>query len=179
MKRLLVAIPLLLVVGLIALLGLQGLQDGRNPALIDSPLVDVPAPDFTLPPLLETAPGFARSDLLGEVTVVNIFASWCAPCRVEHPILMRLAEQEGVRVFGLAYKDEADAIAAYLEEVGNPFTAIGADLDGQAAIQWGAYGVPETYVIDAGGMIRFRHPGLLTPAHLNQTVLPLIEELRS
>lgn len=179
LRGLLYGTPLVLLIALVALLGFQGLQEGRDPRDIGSPLVDVAAPEFTLPPTLDSRPGFTTADLRGELSLVNVFASWCAPCQVEHPLLMRLAEAEGLPIYGIAYKNERAAVRRYLAEAGNPFAAIGHDPQGRVAIEWGAYGLPETYLVDAEGRIRFRHAGPLLPEDVNNKLLPLIETLRA
>lgn len=161
MRRILFFLPL----AIVAFLGgvfLWGLQDGRDPGSIPSALINKPAPAFELPAIDGVGtPGFAQSDLasLEELSLVNVFASWCAPCRAEHPLLTRLAEEEGIPLFGLNYKDKADAAAAWLEELGNPYQRIGHDLSGRVGIEWGVTGVPETFIIAPGGTILYREAG--------------------
>ena len=174
MRRLLYLLPVA-VFALVAVYFGLGLQ--RDPSIVPSALIDKPAPDFDLPPLLESGQGFKTADLQGRVSLVNVFASWCIPCRVEHPLLMRLAKEGRVPILGINWKDkQADAVA-WLEELGDPFERIGYDLSGRTGIDWGVYGVPETYVIDREGRIRYKHVGPLSQQALNETVLPLIEEL--
>ena len=110
------------------------------------------------------------------VKLVNVFASWCAPCRTEHPQLMRLA-RDGVELYGIDYKDEPEAARQWLAGLGNPFARIGVDRGGQVAIDWGVYGVPETFIVDAKGVIRFKQVGPITPEVLNTTILPLVRRL--
>ena len=176
MRRLLFVLPLLLV----AVIGL-GLGYGltRDASELPSVLIDQPMPGFDLAALdgVET-PGFATRDLGGEVALVNVFASWCAPCRVEHPVLTRLAETRGIPLYGINYKDEATDAAGWLAELGNPYRRIGVDPEGRTGIELGLTGVPETYVVDAEGRIRYRHAGPITPEDVDDTLMPLIEELR-
>lgn len=153
-----------------------GLQ--RDPSIVPSALLDEPAPTFDLPALRDGSPGLASADLSGQASLVNVFASWCAPCRLEHPLLMRLAEDGTVPVYGLNYKDEAGDAIGWLEQLGDPYDRIGVDRDGRAAIEWGVYGVPETFVIDRNGTIRFKQVGPLTPKVLEETILPLVRRLQ-
>jgi cytochrome c biogenesis protein CcmG, thiol:disulfide interchange protein DsbE len=132
-------------------------------------------PEFQLP-ALEGGDGLSSEDLKGRVSLVNVFASWCVPCRVEHPVLMRLAE-EGVPIFGINYKDPPDQAKAWLAELGDPFEKIGADRNGRVGIEWGVYGVPETFVVDAEGRIRHRHVGPIQARDLERTLLPILAEL--
>jgi cytochrome c biogenesis protein CcmG/thiol:disulfide interchange protein DsbE len=150
---------------------------GRDPQTLPSVLIDKPAPSFALPPLPgRDERGFSRSDLGGEPMLVNVFASWCVPCRVEHPVLEQLA-RDGVVIHAINYKDAPEDALAFLRALGDPFTRIGADRQGRAAIDWGVYGVPETFVIDRQGRIRYRHVGPLQPRDLERTIRPLLAEL--
>jgi cytochrome c biogenesis protein CcmG/thiol:disulfide interchange protein DsbE len=149
----------------------------HDPRLLPSALIDRPAPDFSLPGLYDAANGLSRKDLDGRVTVVNFFASWCAPCREEHPQLMALARRPGVALDGIAYKDKPDASRRLLDSLGNPFGRVGVDRDGATAIDFGVYGVPETYVIDAAGHIRYRHVGPLTADEVDERLVPLIRQI--
>ena len=176
MRRLLFALPALLVVlvGVGLWVGL-----GRDASELPSALIDRPVPAMDLAPVTTlTTPGLSSADLGGEVALVNIFASWCAPCRVEHPVLTRLAEVHGVPLYGINYKDQPDDAAAWLAELGNPYDRIGADFEGRMGIELGVYGVPETFVVDRDGRIRYRHAGPVTPRDVDDVLLPLIEELR-
>jgi cytochrome c biogenesis protein CcmG/thiol:disulfide interchange protein DsbE len=174
-RRILFFLPLAAFLGL-AVYFWVGLQS--DPRIIPSALIDQPVPTFELPPLVAGKPGFGSSDLAGQVRLVNLFASWCVPCRVEHPILMQLAEQGTVPVYGINWKDrQADAIA-WLAELGDPYARIGHDPDNKVGIDWGVYGVPETYVIDAEGRIRFKQVGPIFPETLKKTILPLIRDLQ-
>ncbi|MFV3075071.1 DsbE family thiol:disulfide interchange protein [Niveispirillum fermenti] len=172
--RLLLLLPLavFLVLGGYFALGLT-----RDPSKLPSVLIDKPVPVFALPGVTEGGPGLASTDLTGQVRLVNIFASWCAPCRVEHPLLMRLAKEKGVAIHGINYKDKPEAARTFLAQLGDPYVSVGADRDGRVAIDFGVYGVPETYVIDRQGRIRHRHVGPLMPHDLEETILPLVREL--
>ena len=151
------------------------LVTGYDSSKIPSVLIDQPVPAFDLPPLDDSRPGLATADLAGHVSVVNFFASWCLPCRAEHPLLMRLAE-DGVAVYGINYKNErADAIR-WLAELGNPYRRIGID-EGRAAIEWGVYGLPETFIVDKDGRIRFKQVGPITPQDFDELILPILGEL--
>lgn len=175
--RLLLA--LLPLVALVALLGVFALNINRDPSLIQSVLIDKPAPEFALPPVEGTGvPGFDTAALSGEVTIVNVFASWCIPCRDEHPVLEALKAETGVRLFGMNQKDAPENALAFLTELGNPYDAIGADSNGRASIDWGVYGVPETFIVDAKGVIRFKHVGPLDFDDIAKEIIPAIEKAR-
>jgi cytochrome c biogenesis protein CcmG/thiol:disulfide interchange protein DsbE len=173
MRRLIYLLPVVLFVALAAYLAKGLTQDPRK---LPSALIDKPAPEFALPGLGERQ-GVASTDLAGEVTLVNFFASWCVPCRVEHPLLMRLAEEGKVKLYGIAYKDKPEDAEKLLAQLGDPYRRIGVDRDGRVAIDFGVYGVPETYVIDRDGRIRFRQVGPLTPEDYEKTVVPLLQQL--
>lgn len=175
MKRLVFLAPLalFLVVAVYFAVGLT-----RDPRAIPSALIDRPVPDFSLPSLEGAERGLETADLKGEVRLVNVWASWCIPCRVEHPVLMRIAAEGEVPIHGINYKDAAADATAYLREHGNPYTSLGADRDGRAGIEWGVYGVPETYVVDREGRIRYRHVGPIMPQDLETTILPILRELK-
>lgn len=174
MNRLVLALPLLLFLGLAGWFAL-GLT--RDPSVLPSNMIDKPVPAFDLPPVADSLPGLKAADLKGKAQLVNIFASWCAPCRVEHPVLMRLAGELKVPLVGIAYKDKPEATRAFLDQLGNPFSAVGQDRDGRVGIDFGVYGVPETYVVDRDGRIRYRHVGPLMPADVEEKILPLMREL--
>lgn len=168
-------IPLLIFVGLAIALAI-GLT--LKPAEVPSALVGKPAPQFTLPALDDRTTGFATADLAaGGVSVVNVFASWCAPCRVEHPQLMAIADQTNAKVYAISYKDKPEATRQFLDRLGNPFDVIGADLNGRVGIEWGVYGVPETFIINGQGQVVHRHVGAVTEYDLTDTILPLIRKL--
>ena len=173
-RRALFVLPILLLVGL-AVMFAVGLR--HDPSIVPSVLIDKPVPEFDLPPLFEDKPGLATADLNGQVALVNVFASWCIPCRIEHPMFMRLAERGEVPVYGINYKDAPADAKRWLAELGDPYTRIGADRDGRAGIEWGVYGVPETFVVDGTGTIRFKHVGPLTAEVLEETIMPLVREL--
>ena len=178
-RRLRYLVPVFLFVALAAALGVQLLTG--DPGKVPSALIDKPVPAFSLPPVqgFEEAGGFATADLgKGEIALVNIFASWCGPCRVEHPLLMALAEAGTVPLYGINYRDAPDDAERWLGRLGNPYTLMGADRDGRTGIDWGVYGVPETFVVDGAGRIRHRHVGVLSRHDLDETILPLIEDLR-
>ena len=177
-RRLRYLLPVFVFVALAAALGVQLLTG--DPSRVPSALIDKPVPEFALPPVqgFENAGGFATADLgKGEIGLVNIFASWCGPCRVEHPLLMALAEAGTVPLYGINYKDTPEDAERWLGRLGNPYTLMGADLDGRTGIDWGVYGVPETFVVDGAGRIRHRHVGVLSQYDLDETILPLIEDL--
>jgi cytochrome c biogenesis protein CcmG, thiol:disulfide interchange protein DsbE len=146
----------------------------HDPHLLPSALIDRPAPDFALPGLYDSAEGLSRADLGGQVTLVNFFASWCAPCREEHAQLMALARRPNITLEGVAYKDKPEDARHFLDGLGNPYRRIGVDRKGTTAIDFGVYGVPETYVVDGGGHIRYRQVGPLTSEDVERKILPLI-----
>ena len=168
-------VPLLLFLGLAVLFGV-GLT--LNPREIPSPLIGKPVPTFSLPPVKGRTLGLSSADLKGEVSLVNVFASWCAACRAEHPLLMDLKERGVVPIHGLNYKDKPEDAERWLNELGDSYTRTGADIDGRVGIDWGVYGVPETFVIDRDGRIAYKHIGQLTPQALRDKIIPLINELR-
>lgn len=149
-----------------------------RPGEIPSALIGKPVPAFELPPVKGRTLGLSSTDLEGEVSLVNVFASWCVECRVEHPILMKLANDGTVPVHGLNYKDRPDDASTWLDELGDPYTRTGADVNGRVGIEWGVYGVPETFVVDRSGRIAYKHIGALTPEVLRREVLPLVERLK-
>jgi cytochrome c biogenesis protein CcmG/thiol:disulfide interchange protein DsbE len=173
MRRLFYVLPILLFVVLAGyfFLGLK-----RDPSLLPSALLDKPAPEFVLPGI-DGQPGLAHADLAGHVTLVNFFASWCAPCRMEHPLLMRLAGEGRIALYGIDYKDKPEDAARLLAQLGDPYKRIGVDRDGRTAIDFGVYGVPETYVLDKEGRIRFRQVGPISAADYDDKILPLLKQL--
>src|SRR6516164_2901407 len=152
---------------------------GRDPKLVPFPLIGKTVLDFALPPVKGRNLGLSSSDLKGEVSLVNVFASWCIACREEHPVLMRLKAQDTVPIHGLNYKDKPDDAARWLDGMGDPYTRTGADIGGRVAIDWGVYGVPETFVVDARGRIAFKQVGPITSEILEETILPLVGRLRA
>jgi len=150
----------------------------RNARDIPSVLIGKPVPEFALPPVAGRTLGLSSSDLNGEVSLLNVFASWCTECRKEHPLFMRIRAQGTVPVHGLNYKDKPEDASSWLDELGDPYTRTGADLNGRVGIDLGVYGVPETFVIDKQGRIAHKHIGPLDEAALEETILPLIAKLR-
>lgn len=179
-SRLWLALPLV-VFAVIALVFKLALTAG-DPSKLPSALIGKPVPAFDLPPVegLVSAdrpvPGLASASLAdGTVSVLNVFASWCAPCHEEHPVLMELANRKGFRLFGLNYKDDPADARRFLGKLGNPYTGIGSDVRGRTALDLGVYGVPETFVIDGKGRVAFKFVGPLTPEAVESTLLPAIE----
>jgi cytochrome c biogenesis protein CcmG/thiol:disulfide interchange protein DsbE len=148
----------------------------HNPQLLPSALINRPAPDFALPGLYDPAHGLSRKDL-GGVTLINFFASWCAPCREEQAALSALAHRPDVTLDGIAYKDKPADSRRFLDELGNPFSRVAVDRDGATAINFGVYGVPETYVVDRTGHIRYRQVGPLSSEDIEQKILPMIARI--
>jgi cytochrome c biogenesis protein CcmG/thiol:disulfide interchange protein DsbE len=174
------ALAILPLLALIGLLALFAVNINRDPSLVQSVLIDKPAPQFSLPAVAGLpVPGFDSKKLQGQVSVVNVFASWCVPCRDEHPVLEALKQQTGVLLLGINQKDAPDNAAAFLAQLGNPFDAVGADADGRASIDWGVYGVPETFIVDAKGVIRFKHTGPLSSEDIAKEIVPAIEKAKA
>jgi cytochrome c biogenesis protein CcmG/thiol:disulfide interchange protein DsbE len=176
MRRLFFVIPVLVFVGLVAYFAFP-LLNGMDPGYIPSPLIDQPVPTFDLPPLPGHEHGLSSADLKGQVQIVNIFASWCIPCRAEAPVLMALAQSAHVPIRGINQKDKPEDAIAYLKELGDPYASIGMDSDRKVSIDWGAYGAPETFIVDAEGRIRFKQAAPLTPDDVQQKILPLLAKL--
>jgi cytochrome c biogenesis protein CcmG/thiol:disulfide interchange protein DsbE len=176
----------LIVVTVMSFFFLLALRSG-DPSRLPSALIGKPVPEFSLAPIegLDTAggagrPGVSSADLAsGEVTLVNVWASWCGPCVQEHPQLVALKKQYGLRLIGINYKDEPEAARRFLARNGNPFDAIGADRSGRVAIDWGVYGVPETYVVDGRGRIAFKFVGPISPAAIRDEILPAIAKAKT
>jgi cytochrome c biogenesis protein CcmG, thiol:disulfide interchange protein DsbE len=178
MKRWLYAVP---VAGFLVLAGfLFHSLFGPPPELLPSALIDKPAPQFNLAAIDGDTPAFTRADLAaGHVTVVNFFASWCVPCRMESAQLMTLSKMPGITLYGVDYEErQPGAGRGFLNEQGNPFSRIVADTHGTTGINWGVYGVPETYVVDGKGVVRFKLVGQLTAAAMTGQLLPEIEKAR-
>jgi cytochrome c biogenesis protein CcmG/thiol:disulfide interchange protein DsbE len=178
-RRFAPALPLL-IFAVLAGLFWYALHSG-DPSRLPSALVGKPVPEFDLPLLEgllangEPVPGFASTDLAeGEPTIVNVFASWCAECQIEHPLLMALGAKPGVRLYGIDYKDDAASARRFLGRHGNPYARVGIDPSGRTAIDFGVYGVPETYVVSGDGKIAYRHVGPLTEQAINEKILPLL-----
>jgi cytochrome c biogenesis protein CcmG/thiol:disulfide interchange protein DsbE len=174
-RTLLYGLPVLVFAGLVVAFAI-GLT--RDPAYLPSALIDRSAPGFDLAALTDR-PGVATTDLgHGKVVLVNFFASWCVPCKVEHPTLMRLAGAGTLPVYGINYKDKPEDALAFLKALGDPYGRIGVDRDGRVAIDFGLYGVPETYIVDKAGRVRYRYPGPVTEEVWRQEILPLVEHLQ-
>ena len=167
-------LPLIIFLVLVAFLGI-GLT--LNPREVPSPLINKPVPQFKLPVLGAPDKLLGTQDLLGRVWMLNVWASWCVACRVEHPILVELAKTKQVPIYGLNYKDKSPAAVAWLGNFGNPYTTSMVDSDGLVGIDLGVYGVPETFVIDKQGVIRLKHIGPVSPEALKDTILPLVKKL--
>jgi cytochrome c biogenesis protein CcmG/thiol:disulfide interchange protein DsbE len=151
----------------------------RDASLVRSVLIDKPAPQFTLPAVEGLdVPGFDTAALGGAPTLVNVFASWCIPCRDEHPLLEAIKAETGIRLFGINQSDAPDNARAFLDQLGNPYDAVGADRDRRVSLDWGVYGVPETFLVDAAGTIVFKHVGPLTPESIENELMPAIEKAR-
>lgn len=175
-RRLAVLLPLVVFVLLAGVFLLQ-LLSGRDTSVVPSALIGQPAPETSLAPLDGLGlPGVESTAFAGKVTVLNIFASWCAPCREEHPVLLGLAQDKRFALVGLNYKDQAEDARRFLGELGNPFGAVGVDPAGRTAIEWGVYGVPETFVVGKDGTILFKHVGPLTEESVRSDVMPVIEQ---
>src|SRR3972149_994626 len=168
-------IPLLVFLVMAVFLGI-GLT--MNPRDVPSPLIGKPVPEFSLPPVKGGTLGLSTADLRGEVSIVNVLASWCVACREEHPILMGIKEKGIVPLHGINYKDKPDDARAWLDEMGDPYTRIGADISGRVAIDWGVYGVPETFVIDRDVRIAYKQIGAVTPEILRDKIMPLVTKLQ-
>ncbi|MPZ10876.1 MAG: DsbE family thiol:disulfide interchange protein [Kiloniellaceae bacterium] len=150
----------------------------RDPRELPSVLIGKPVPEFSLPPVQGRTLGLASTDLKGEVSLVNVFASWCTACREEHPLFMQLKADEVVPIHGLNHRDRPADAAKWLDDLGDPYTRTGADLNGRVSIEWGVYGVPETFVIGKDGRIAYKHIGAVTPEVLQTKILPMVESLR-
>ena len=173
MNRFLLPLGIFVVLVVFLAIGLQ-----LNPREIPSPLIDKPAPAFELPQLAEPGLKFSTADMKGKVWMFNVWASWCVSCREEHPVLVELAKSGIVPIYGLDYKDQRADADRWLKQFGNPYVLSAVDADGRVGIDYGVYGVPETYVIDKAGVIRYKQIGPLTPDALSAKILPLIRELQ-
>ena len=168
------AIPLGIFGLMIVLLG-YGLT--LDPKKVPSPLIDKPAPVFSLPVLHQPDLKLSKKDMLGQVWVMNVWASWCVSCRDEHAIITQLAKQNLAPVIGLNYKDQSKDAIAWLKQFGNPYMASIVDLDGRVGIDWGVYGVPETFIIGKDGLIKYKHIGPVTQESLEAEVIPMLKQL--
>jgi cytochrome c biogenesis protein CcmG, thiol:disulfide interchange protein DsbE len=178
-RRLLVLAPLVVFIALVLLFAVR-LFSG-DPSRIPSALIGHPAPQTTLPPVAglerdgKPVPGIDPANFKGAVTLVNVWASWCVPCHDEAPLLVQLAQDQRLHIIGINYKDEPENARRFLGRYGNPFGAAGADPNGRAAIEWGVYGVPETFIVGRDGRIAYKLVGPLTPENLEATIKPEIE----
>ncbi len=154
-----------------------GIGLGLNPREVPSPLIGKPAPHFELPQLHRAQDTFSQKDMHGKVWMLNVWASWCAACRVEHPVLVALAKSGTIPIIGLNYKDKRGDGIAWLERFGDPYVLSAYDEQGKVGIDYGVYGVPETYVIDKQGVIRYKRIGIVTPDIVKEKILPLVGEL--
>jgi cytochrome c biogenesis protein CcmG/thiol:disulfide interchange protein DsbE len=178
-------LPLAIFLALAGVFMLQ-LWHGGETSELPSALIGKPVPQFTLAPLEgltddkgQQVPGLSDSEFKGRVTIVNVWASWCAPCRQEQPLLMELARRDDITLVGINYKDKTANALRFLGQLGNPFSEIGVDPRGAAAIDWGVYGVPETFVVNADGKIAYKHVGPLTEQSLKETFLPQVEKAKA
>ncbi len=167
-------LPLMVLVCLVALF-LFGLQN--DPRLVPSPFIGKPVPEFILPRLDAHTTLVKSEDLRGDTSLINIWATWCIPCRQEHPLLMDLAKESDVKIYGLNYKDDIEDAKNWLVELGDPYDLVLVDEDGRVGIDLGAYGVPETFVVDREGIIHYKHVGPLNKQVMDETIYPMIKEL--
>lgn len=174
MRRLLPFLPLVLFAVMAVYFGL-GLRE--DPSEIPSQLIDRELPVFDLPPIAGQADGLSSVDLVGQVSLLNVFGSWCPPCAIEHPMLMQVSRAGTVPIYGIDWKDPPDAGAAWLERNGNPYARVGSDAEGRVAIDLGVTGAPETFVVDRAGRVRYRHVGIIDESVWRDTLLPLIRHL--
>jgi cytochrome c biogenesis protein CcmG/thiol:disulfide interchange protein DsbE len=176
MKALKYGLPLLVFLLLAGFLAVGLTHDPRE---VPSPFIDKPAPAFSLAQLHDGAASFKPEDMKGKVWLLNVWASWCVSCRVEHPLLVDMSKKQLVPIIGLNYKDKRDEGMQWLARFGNPYSLSAFDVDGRVGIDYGVYGVPETFVIDKQGVIRYKQIGPITPEALEKTILPLIRRLNA
>jgi cytochrome c biogenesis protein CcmG, thiol:disulfide interchange protein DsbE len=170
-----VLLPILIFLALAAIFASQ-LLSGKDNSILPSVLVGKPAPPTNLPALDQLFPGIDSANFIGRVTVLNVFASWCVPCREEHPFLLELSKDKRFTLAGFNYKDEGVNAEDFILKLGNPYSEIGTDLSGRAGIDWGIYGVPETYIIDKSGTISHKHVGPLDSQIIERELMPIIEK---
>jgi cytochrome c biogenesis protein CcmG/thiol:disulfide interchange protein DsbE len=168
-------LPVVFLVGLVVMLGI-GLR--RDPTYVPSPLIGKPAPDFTLPRLEDPSQMLRKTDLLGDVSVVNVWATWCGGCRQEHPLLVQLGRTAGVPFFGIDWKDDNALARQWLAELGNPYKSVAVDADGKTAIDFGVYGAPETFLLDRQGNVIYKHIAPMTVDVWQKEFLPRIAQAR-
>ncbi|MBK1616329.1 DsbE family thiol:disulfide interchange protein [Rubrivivax gelatinosus] len=164
-------------VAFLVLVGFLAVGLNLNPREVPSPLIDKPAPEFRTTLLQEPERSVGKQDLVGQVWILNVWASWCTACREEHPVLVDWTKRAAVPLYGLNYKDEAGAAKQWLQRLGDPYKASFVDRDGRIGIDFGVYGVPETFVVDKTGVIRYKHIGPVTPEVLRDTIEPLVRKL--
>jgi cytochrome c biogenesis protein CcmG, thiol:disulfide interchange protein DsbE len=174
MLKFIIPLVLFIVLAVFLALGLKG-----KPGEIPSPLLNKPAPAFSAPKLNAPNEKLSPADLKGKVWLFNVWASWCVSCRAEHPIINQLAQQQAAIIVGLNYKDDPDAAKKWLETLGNPYNDSVMDADGRIGIDWGVYGVPETFVMDKHGIVRYKHTGPVTEEDVQNIFLPLIAKLQA
>lgn len=179
-RRLLAFLPLVIFVALAAIF-LYQLKEGENPNKVPSVLIGTKAPSLDLKALEglkredgAPVPALNNQIIKNKLALINVFASWCAPCRQEHPLLLSLARDQRITLVGVNYKDKQENALRFLNELGNPYVAVGVDPDGQTSIDWGVYGVPETYLVGQDGTILFKQIGPFTPTIIEQKLMPLI-----
>ncbi len=177
MRRLVFLLPILIVAVLVAVFWI-GLDPKRDKSVLPSALVGKPAPAVDLPALNDGAPRLSLDGFKGQLIAVNFFASWCLPCRAEHPLLKQVTAEFGVPVIGVSWKDKPDASRAYIAELGDPYAATGTDESGRTGIDFGITGIPETFLVDAKGVVRYRLAGPLTPGNLRSDLAPAIAEAK-
>ena len=174
MLKFLTPLALFIVMAVFLALGLN-----LNPRDIPSPLIDQPAPNFSLPILSNASQTLAKNDMQGEVWLLNVWASWCVSCRSEHPVFNQLARKKLVKIVGLNYKDEPADAKQWLAQLGNPYNVSMMDQEGRTGIDYGVYGVPETFVIDKKGIIRYKHTGPVSVRDVQEILIPLINQLKA
>ena len=169
-------LPLVLFLGVVIFLGL-GLN--RDPRLVPSPLINKPLPAFELPRLRQADKLFTTENIKGQISLLNVWATWCAACRIEHPLLVKLAKKDNISIYGLNYKDDRAAAIEWLTELGDPYITNGFDVNGRVAIDLGVYGAPETFLIDSNGNIVYKHVGPITQQVWNNIITPKILQLQT
>src|SRR3972149_9106666 len=174
-KRLVLFAPIAVFV-VIAIAFAGGLT--RDPKILPSTLIGKSVPQFSLPPVKGRSLGLSTADLRGDVSLVNVFASWCVECRLEHPLFMQMKAEGVVTIHGINYKDKPNDADRWLNSLGDPYTRTGADINGRVGIEWGVYGVPETFVISKDGTIAYKHIGPLSVEVLEKKIIPLIQKLK-
>ena len=174
MKKFLIPIGLFALLGVLLAYGLK-----LDPRKIPSPLVGKPLPAFALPTLHDPKKSLSNADFKGKVVLINVWASWCGACREEHPVLLQMAQEKRVPLIGLNYKDKREDGLATLQAAGNPYDVSLVDADGRIGLDWGVYGVPESFLVDKAGVIRYKHIGPISHKDWERKLLPLIQELSS